>query len=96
MFLIISGEIFHSSYHLNDNAKSHPESLYIHNLLVKRPYYRKFQLLHDIHHARTTTNFGFADYTMDKIFGTYNEHVPSYLENERSKHIDIEKYDNLY
>ena len=92
LFLIISGEIFHSSYHLNDDAKSHPESLYIHKLLVKRSYYRKFQLLHDIHHARTTTNFGFADYTMDKLFGTYCEDVPKYLQIERNTHPDADKY----
>jgi hypothetical protein len=72
LYVLISGDVLHSSFHLYDNAESHPESLYIHKLLVKTNFFRRLQSLHDIHHAHTNTNFGFGDFTFDYLFGTFN------------------------
>ena len=91
-FVALSGDACHSSYHLNDGATSHPESLALHQWLVKRSFYRKYQLLHDIHHAKNNANFGFADFSMDYLFGTYSEDAPNYLIRERQAHVDYPAY----
>ena len=55
--------------------------------------------MHDIHHAKKDTNFGFIDFQMDKLFGTYTKEPPKYLvemQNNLSK-IDEKKIDlNIY
>lgn len=82
------GEFVHSSYHLDSDAISHPESLYIHKLLCKTSKFYRLQYLHDLHHSYKKANFGFFDMTMDKIFGTYSEEMPHYLEHHRELHTD--------
>ncbi len=79
-FIMLSGDITHSSYHLTNDAVNHPESIIIHKWLIKQKWFTKYQKLHDIHHAKPNTNFGFVDFTMDRIFGTYNELEPHYLQ----------------
>lgn len=79
VYVAVTGEVLHSSYHLYDDALSHPESLTLHRLLVGWPWFRRYQHLHDIHHARPGTNFGFFDFTMDRLFGTFEDRAPSYL-----------------
>lgn len=77
--VVVSGESFHSSYHLTANANSHPEGLAAHQFIISRSNYRYLRDLHDIHHATPSKNYGFIDMTMDKIFGTYSNYLPSYL-----------------
>ena len=85
-FIAVSGEIFHSSYHLYNNAKSHPQvPLYVHKLITKLPFYNYLRDMHDIHHAKKDTNFGFIDFQMDKLFGTYTNKIPNYLQVEQKK-----------
>lgn len=79
LWILISGEITHSSYHLQKNALAHPASLYIHNYLWTLGWFPKYVELHDIHHFKPNTNFGFLDMTMDKIFNTYCEIKPNYM-----------------
>lgn len=70
VFVLLSGEVFHSSYHLHDEPKSHPDvPVWMHRLLIKLPFYRKLQLLHDIHHGKNNANFGFVDFQFDMLFG---------------------------
>jgi sterol desaturase/sphingolipid hydroxylase (fatty acid hydroxylase superfamily) len=76
---IIIGEFLHSSYHLSNNATTHPESLIIHKKIVNYSWFCKLQYLHDLHHAYKTANFGFFDMTMDKLFGTYEKITPNHL-----------------
>lgn len=71
--VLFVGDFMHSSYHLTYDATNHPESLYLHRLIVNTKWFVEYRNLHDIHHAKYNANFGFADYTMDKIFGTYKE-----------------------
>lgn len=73
------GDMMHSSFHLTDDAVSHPESLAVHRWLVRQPWFKRCRDLHDLHHARTTTNFGFFDFTWDRVFGTYRTEAPHYL-----------------
>lgn len=77
--VIITGDIAHSSYHLNSTATNHPESLKIHKWLVMSDRFIEYRKLHDIHHAKNNCNYGFADMTMDRLFGTYTEIPPPYL-----------------
>ena len=77
--LILSGDITHSSYHLANNAISHPESLTVHKWLIKQNWFSKYQRLHYIHHAKRNANYGFFDFTIDRLFGTYIEEEPNYL-----------------
>lgn len=77
--VVFSGEFVHSSYHLYPAAINHPESLRLHKWLCSIPLFYKYRFLHDIHHSKACANFGFADYTMDKIFGTYVDVAPSHL-----------------
>lgn len=77
--LILSGDITHSSYHLTNDAISHPESLIVHKWLINRNWFSKYQRLHYIHHAKQNANYGFFDFTMDRLFGTYIEEEPNYL-----------------
>ena len=80
MLVAISGEIFHSSYHLHNNAETHPQvPIYVHRFITKLPFYNYLRDMHDIHHAKKDTNFGFIDFQMDKLFGTYSSNIPSYL-----------------
>lgn len=79
--IIISGECYHSSYHLIKHPKSHPESLLIHNLITKQNNFSKLMKLHDIHHAMPKYNYGFIDMSMDKLFNTYSEKIPQYAIN---------------
>ena len=79
IYVTLTGEILHSSYHLYDDALSHPESLALHRLLVRGQWFRRYQHLHDIHHAKPGTNFGFFDFTMDRLFGTYESVAPPFL-----------------
>jgi hypothetical protein len=80
-YVILSGDILHSSFHLYDDALSHPESLSVHRWLVSRKWFREYQHLHDIHHAHTNSNFGFGDFTMDYLFGTFSSESPSFLKH---------------
>lgn len=87
-FIAISGDVFHSSYHLFDDAESHPfVPLYVHKFITKLPFYNYLRDMHDIHHAKKDTNFGFIDFQMDKLFGTYSNQKPKYL-------VDIVKIKN--
>jgi hypothetical protein len=79
------GEFLHSSYHLFSNARNHPEWLWLHTKMYKYGWFKQLQLLHFIHHSYKTANFGFFDMTMDKIFGTYNETIPIYLQYKLNK-----------
>jgi len=79
------GEFFHSSYHLYSNARNHPEWLWLHLQISGCGWFKKHQLLHFIHHSYKMANFGFFDMTMDKLFGTYNEQIPSYLQIKLKK-----------
>ena len=85
-FIAITGEVFHSSYHLFNNAKSHPDvPIIVHKFITKLPIYNYLRNMHDIHHARKDTNFGFIDFQMDRIFGTFDEKSPKYLSNIQNK-----------
>src|SRR6056300_1250685 len=85
--IAIPGEIFHTSYHLYNNAKSHPfVPLYIHKFTTKLPFYNYLRDMHDLHHAKKDTNFGFVDFEMDKLFGTYSDEIPKYLSNFQKIH----------
>jgi hypothetical protein len=77
--VVFMGEFAHSSYHLYPEANSHPESLWLHKWLCKQQIFYKYRFLHDIHHAKACANFGFADFTMDKLFCTYVELPPNHL-----------------
>ena len=79
LWIVISGEICHSSFHLVKNAISHPESLYVHKWLFNCKFFGKYVELHDIHHYKPNTNYGFLDMTMDKIFNTYCDTKPKYM-----------------
>jgi hypothetical protein len=79
VFVAVWGDVMHSSFHLYDDAVSHPESLPVHKRLVRSLWFRRYQHLHDIHHAYTNTNFGFFDFTIDKLFGTFCETRPPFL-----------------
>ena len=80
MLVAITGEIFHCSYHLHNDAETHPRvPIYIHKLITRLPFYNYLRNMHDIHHAKKDTNFGFIDFQMDKLFGTYSSNIPSYL-----------------
>ena len=79
IFVIFIGETHHSSFHLTKDATSHPESLIIHNWIIKQKYYPKYMMLHDIHHGKTQYNFGFIDMSMDLLFGTYCDIKPNYM-----------------
>jgi hypothetical protein len=78
---IILGEVMHSSFHLTEDAINHPESLDIHRGLYKHNWldFKYYQHLHDLHHSYKAANFGFFDLTMDRLFGTFNDVIPSYL-----------------
>jgi sterol desaturase/sphingolipid hydroxylase (fatty acid hydroxylase superfamily) len=71
LFVVFTGDAMHSSYHLNNEPISHPESLAIHRMIISLPWFERYQYMHDLHHIKNNVNFGFADYTMDKLFGTY-------------------------
>jgi sterol desaturase/sphingolipid hydroxylase (fatty acid hydroxylase superfamily) len=79
LLVIFIGESCHSSFHLTKDAISHPESLIIHNWIIKQSWYPKYMTLHDIHHGKTQYNFGFIDMTMDMLFGTYCDIKPKYM-----------------
>eukprot|EP00047_Mylnosiga_fluctuans_P005229 m.239184 g.239184 ORF g.239184 m.239184 type:complete len:203 (+) comp13442_c0_seq1:76-684(+) len=85
LYVMISGDILHSSFHLYDDAVAHPESLSIHRWMVSQPWFRSYQHLHDIHHAKTGTNFGFGDFTMDRLFGTFCAETPAFLSHPPAK-----------
>jgi sterol desaturase/sphingolipid hydroxylase (fatty acid hydroxylase superfamily) len=94
LWIVISGEICHSSFHLVKNARSHPESLYIHKWLFNRKFFGGYVELHDIHHCKPNTNYGFLDMTMDKIFKTYCDTKPKYMitiENKIQKDKNIKR-----
>jgi hypothetical protein len=78
---IILGEIMHSSFHLTEDATNHPESLVIHRGMYANNwfFFKYYQYMHDLHHSYRAANFGFFDLSMDWLFGTYNDKVPSYL-----------------
>jgi sterol desaturase/sphingolipid hydroxylase (fatty acid hydroxylase superfamily) len=93
LWVLITGEIAHSSYHLNDEPEAHPDiPVWLHRWLVRLPFYRRFQKLHDIHHGKRDCNFGFSDFQMDRLFGTYCEDCPEYLAKARRLHRDAAKY----
>ena len=72
LVVLVTGEVAHSSYHLNDRPKAHPDvPVWLHHWVTEMPWYRQFQKLHDIHHSKRDVNFGFADFQMDHIFGMY-------------------------
>lgn len=84
IFIAIPGEILHTSYHLYDNAISHPNiPIYLHRYITKLPHYNYLRNMHDLHHAKKNTNFGFIDFQMDKLFGTYTEDIPKYLKRHQ-------------
>ena len=78
---VVMGEVMHSSFHLTEDAISHPESLEVHRELYAGNwfYFKYYQYMHDLHHAYKAANFGFFDLTMDRLFGTYNDKTPNYL-----------------
>jgi sterol desaturase/sphingolipid hydroxylase (fatty acid hydroxylase superfamily) len=45
--------------------------------LARTRYFQHIQKLHDIHHFGPY-NYGVLFYFMDRIFGTYNEHMPKH------------------
>ena len=93
LWVLITGEVAHSSYHLNDDPEIHPDvPVWLHRRLVRLPFYRKFQMLHDIHHGKRDCNFGFSDFQMDRLFGTYCEECPEYLVKARRLHRDAAVY----
>ena len=54
----ITGEVFHSSYHLFNNAETHPRvPIYVHRFITRLPFYNYLRDMHDIHHAKKDTNF---------------------------------------
>jgi hypothetical protein len=94
LWVLVTGEVAHSSYHLNDNPESHPDiPVWLHRRVVQLPCYRKLQMLHDIHHGKRDRNFGFCDFQMDRLFGTYSEACPEYLAQARRRHRDAAAYD---
>lgn len=86
LLFAITGEVFHTSYHLYDDAKSHPQvPICVHKFITRLPFYNHLRNLHDIHHAKKDTNFGFIDFQMDKLFGTYTKTPPKYLSDIQKK-----------
>lgn len=93
LWVLITGEVAHSSYHLHDAPTAHPDvPVWVHRRLVRLPGYRALQKLHDIHHAKRDRNFGFCDFQMDRLFGTYCDTCPAHLEKARQQHRDAAKY----
>lgn len=96
--IAVMGEVFHSSYHLFENAEEHPQvPLCVHNFIVNLPFYNYLRNMHDIHHAKKNTNFGFIDFQMDILFGTYTNKSPKYLVDAQiklstKKKIDLNTY----
>jgi hypothetical protein len=93
--IAIMGEVFHSSYHLFNNADTHPQvPLSVHKFITRLPFYNHLRDMHDIHHGKKDTNFGFIDFQMDKLFGTYTNICPKYLVDIQNELIDLDEKKN--